>query len=147
MHKIIIGSDHAGFELKQAVKKEFEAKSYPMQDMGCDGPDSVDYPDFAQKVAQTVAADARSLGILICGTGIGMAIAANKVKGIRAAVCRNEYEAQMSRNHNNANILCLGARTLEGDVALRVVETFLRSDFEGDRHGRRVDKIMALEQS
>ena len=145
MARVIIGSDHAGYQLKDAIKSHFTDLSYRIEDMGCHDSESVDYPDLAGQVARTVMEDSRNRGILICGTGIGMSIAANKVRGIRAALCHTEYEAQMSRNHNDANIICLGARTLKEGLAIRLVTKFLRSEFEGERHERRVKKIMALE--
>jgi len=146
MVTVFIGNDHAGFELKQDLKAFLKDQGYQVRDLGCDSTDSVDYPDFAKRVAREVAAsDGGAFGILICGTGIGMSIAANKLKGVRAALCIKEYDAQMARNHNDANILCLGARTLQKEVARRVVTTFLRSEFEGGRHARRVAKIHSLE--
>lgn len=145
MHPIFIGSDHAGFELKQDIKAYLEANQYQVTDVGCHSTESVDYPDYAERVATAVlAAGAEAKGILICGTGIGMCIAANKFPGIRAALCPKEYEAQMARNHNNANIICLGARALQSEVARRVVNKFLEAEFEGGRHQRRIDKIAAL---
>lgn len=145
MSSIFIGSDHAGFELKQEIKAYLEASDYQVEDMGCHGTDSVDYPDYAKAVAEAVLAGGEeSQGILICGTGIGVCIAANKFHGIRAALCPKEYEAQMARNHNNANVLCLGARALQKEVAKRVVSKFLESKFEGGRHQRRLDKIAAI---
>lgn len=146
MAPVIIGSDHAGFELKQALKTYLSERGYKTQDAGCDSTESVDYPDFAKRVAREVAkATDGTKGILICGTGIGMSIAANKFKGVRAALCLKEYDAQMARNHNDANIICLGARTLQKEVAFRVVTTFLKSQFEGGRHARRVAKISSFE--
>ena len=140
MRTIIMGSDHAGYALKQELSGQLSEQGYRVVDVGCHGTDSVDYPDFARALANEVLAGETS-GILICGTGIGMSIAANKVAGIRAALCRDEFEAQMSRNHNNANVLCLGARVLDTEAAARVVDRFLNSAFEGGRHARRVDKL------
>ena len=140
-----IGCDHAAYEMKEAVKAHLTAAGVTVNDHGCFGPESVDYPDFAESVAKAVAASAGELGILLCGTGIGISIAANKVNGIRAALCHTVFEAKMARNHNNANILCAGARVLEQAVILELVDTFLAEPFEGGRHGRRVDKMMALE--
>ncbi len=145
MPRVVMGADHAGYKLKEAIKEFLEARRYPIDDKGCHDDQSVDYPDYAAQVSRAVADDDRNMGILVCGTGIGMSIAANKVPGARAALCHTEYEAQMSRNHNNANVICLGARTLKEGVAVRLVEKFLRSEFEGDRHARRVDKIKDLE--
>lgn len=145
MGKVIIGCDHAGFQLKEAVKTYLEERNYTVDDKGCFDTESVDYPDYAAAVAQTVAQDPSHRGILVCGTGLGVSIAANKVKGVRAALCHNEYITQMSREHNDANVLCIGARIIKQDLAIRMVVKFLRTDFEGGRHQRRVDKMMALE--
>ncbi len=144
--RVVVGSDHAGYKLKEAVKAFLLSKSYSVDDLGCSSTESVDYPDYARAVARAVAAETGTMGILICGTGIGVSICANKVPGIRAALCHKEYETEMSRNHNDANILCLGARTLDGDEAIHLVETFLNTEFEGGRHLRRVNKIKAMEQ-
>jgi len=146
MPKIVMGSDHAGFELKERIKAYLAERRYPIDDKGCHSEESVDYPDFAEAVARAVAADDQAMGILVCGTGIGVSIAANKVAGVRAALCHSEYEAQMARNHNDANVICIGARTMRGETPVRVVEKFLRSEFEGGRHARRVDKIKAIER-
>ena len=142
MTVIALGSDHAGFDLKEALKSSLEEKGYDVLDKGCFTTKPCDYPDFAQKVAESVSEGIASCGILVCGTGIGMSIAANKCDRIRAALCRNEYEAQMSRNHNDANVICIGARIIQKEVALRIVDKFLRSEFEGGRHKRRVEKLM-----
>lgn len=143
--KIIIGTDHAGVDLKNTIAETLRSQGHEVEDKGCHTNDSIDYPDYAQAVCEAVHSNEGSLGILICGTGIGMSIAANKVKGIRAALCRSEFEAQMCRNHNNANVLCLGARILSTEEAQNLVQVYLTSEFEGGRHGRRVDKMMALE--
>ena len=144
MKKVVIGCDHAAFELKDLVVAHLQKQGYEVDDQGCHGPDSVDYPDYAQKVARVVL-DQQIPGILICGTGIGISIAANKIKGIRAALCHTEFEAQMCRNHNDANVLCMGARVIGQGQALALVDRYLDSDFEGGRHQRRVDKMMGLE--
>lgn len=143
--RVAIASDHAGCELKSIVTDLLVAGGYEVENYGTDSPESVDYPDFALAVANQVAGGTAALGILICGTGIGMSMAANKVDGIRAALCHNEFCAQMARAHNNANILCMGARVIGRDLALAMVKRFLESEFEGGRHQRRVDKIMNVE--
>ncbi len=141
--RIAIGCDHRGLNLKQFVTKLITEEQHSCQDFGCYTTDSVDYPDIAKKVAEAVTKDNFELGILICGTGIGMSIAANKVKGIRAALCHNAFGAQRARQHNDANILCLGAE--EQQPTPEIVKAFLTGEFESDRHQRRVDKIMDLE--
>lgn len=143
---IALGSDHAGFALKREVAAKLSALGRPFVDMGTDSEVSVDYPDYAALVADGVAAGKYQVGILVCGTGIGMSIAANKVPGIRAAVCDNELEAQLARAHNGANVLCLGGRILGSALAGAIVERFLATGFEGGRHQRRLDKIAALER-
>ena len=145
MH-IAIAADHGGYELKQHIAKFLIAQGHQVQDFGTDGPESVDYPDFAAPLARAVAAGEFERGILICGTGIGISMAANKVRGARAAVCTNCYMAHKSRQDNDANILCLGGRVLGLGLALDIVQTFLGSEFLGGRHARRVDKISALEK-
>jgi len=137
---IYLGSDHGGFQLKEEIKKFLEEKGEQLEDLGIENEESCDYPDFAFKVAEKVA-ETNQRGILICGTGIGMSMAANKVKGVRATLVWDEFTAKMSRNHNNSNLLCLGARVLEKDLALKLVEIWLTEEFEGDRHERRVGKI------
>ena len=144
--KIAIGSDHAGYELKQYIIKEMTARGIEVDDCGAHDAVSVDYPDYAALVcAQVTTGDAES-GILICGTGIGISIAANKVKGIRAALCHTEYSARMARLHNDANVLALGANVTGPGVALSIVETFLGCRFSGEqRHARRIAKITGME--
>jgi ribose 5-phosphate isomerase B len=144
--RIAIGADHAGYELKQQIARYLLAQGHQVQDLGTHGPQPVDYPDYAVRVARAVVAGEAERGILICGTGIGMSIAANKVRGARAAVCTDCYMARMARQHNDARILCLGGRVLGLGSALDVVEVFLRTDFVGGRHAQRVDKIGALER-
>ncbi len=144
--RIAIGADHAGYELKEIVKHTLDELQTPYKDFGTFSEDSVDYPDFAAKVANGVASGEFDRGILVCGTGIGMAIAANKVDGIRAAPVVDLESAKLSREHNNANILALGARVTATERALDIVRTFLRTAFEGGRHERRLLKIEALEQ-
>lgn len=140
-HAIIIGADHAGFQRKEEIKQWLQENKYATLDAGTDSEESCDYPDIAKKVAELVSKDETKKGILICGTGIGMSIVANKVKGIRAAHVTSEYEAQMAKQHNDANILCLGARTIEKEMTIRCVEKWLSAQFEGGKHERRVRKI------
>ena len=135
---IIIAADHGGFEMKQNIVKYLTERGHSVADLGCDNADSVDYPIFARKVTDAILADSSALGILVCGTGIGMSIAANKVAGIRAAVCGDVYSAEMTRAHNNANILCLGARVIGGATAEAIVDKFVGTSFEGGRHEIRV---------
>jgi ribose 5-phosphate isomerase B len=142
--KIALGSDHAGFNLKEAIKGHLELVKYDYTDFGTSGPDSTDYPKFAYKVAKAVVAGEYDRGILICGTGIGMCITANKVKGIRAALAYNNRTAELSRSHNNANILCLGGRELSPEQALEIVEIWIKTPFEGGRHQNRLDMISKL---
>jgi ribose 5-phosphate isomerase B len=145
--KIIIGSDHAGFALKEKIKQWLEKGGYAVQDFGCFSTERCDYPDFAEKVASKVAKSRNTIGILFCGTGIGMCIAANKVKGIHAALIHNEFTGRSAREHNNANIICLGARVIDLATAKKAIEAFLHAEFQGGRHARRVKKIEELEQN
>ncbi len=139
--KIVLGADHGGFELKEDVKNLLADLGHDINDVGCSSTDSVDYPDFAEKAVSYIIDGSCELGILICGTGIGMSISANRHFEIRAANCNSEYTAELSRQHNNANVLCLGARVLDKDLALLIVQTWLRSEFEGGRHQRRIEKF------
>lgn len=139
--KIAIGSDHGGFELKAKIAEYLKSKGIEYRDFGTFSNESCDYPVFAKEVALEVSKGAFSKGILICGTGIGVSIVANKVKGIRAALCYDTFCAKMSREHNNANILCLGQRVLAQDSALEIVDIWLNTDFEGGRHLARVNMI------
>ena len=139
--KIGIGSDHGGFPLKEEIKKYFHEKGMEFVDYGTDSLESVDSPDYGKKVAEAVVAKEVDRAIVICGTGIGISIAANKVKGIRCALCGDTYSARMSREHNDANILALGARVLGVDLAIEIVGAWLISEFQGGRHERRVKKI------
>ncbi|MBQ2967663.1 MAG: ribose 5-phosphate isomerase B [Clostridia bacterium] len=143
---IAIGSDHGGFELKNEIKKHLEDLGLAVQDFGTYTKDSVDYPDIAEAVCVPVAAGAFEFGVLVCGTGIGISIAANKVNGIRAAHCTDAYSAAKAKEHNNANVICLGGRITGVDLALTIVDAYLNAEFEGGRHQNRVDKIMALEK-
>ena len=142
---IAIGCDHGGFALKEAVKKHLEEKGIEVKDFGCYSTESVDYAVHAAKVAHCVAEGEAEYGILVCSTGIGISIAANKVKGIRAALCGDTHAAEMTRRHNNANILCMGGLVISEQTGLDIVDTFLSFDFEGGRHQRRVDQIAAIE--
>jgi ribose 5-phosphate isomerase B len=143
--KIALGADHAGFELKEKIKQHLLAQGCELNDRGTHSAESVDYPDFALAVGEEVSAGKADWGILVCGAGIGMAIAANKVPGIRAANIHNEIEAQLSREHNNANVLALGGRMLDETTALRIVDRWLNTAFGGGRHQRRIDKISEME--
>jgi ribose 5-phosphate isomerase B len=143
--RIAIGSDHAGYQLKEIIKGRLAGSGVEVDDLGTTNEASVDYPDYAAAVADRVASGASDRGILICGTGIGMAISANKVRGIRAASVESLEAARLSRAHNDANVLTLGARITPADLALGIVQTFLATPFDGGRHQRRVDKITALE--
>jgi ribose 5-phosphate isomerase B len=145
--RIALGADHAGYELKNKIREHLRQQGIEIQDEGTNSADSVDYPDFAQKVGLDVATQKADRGILVCGSGIGMAISANKVRGIRAANITSEYEAQMSREHNDLNVLTLGARILDEDKALKIVDLWIKTQFAGDRHQRRVGKMMAIEEA
>ncbi|MBE6065509.1 ribose 5-phosphate isomerase B [Clostridium cochlearium] len=145
--KIALGSDHAGLKLKKEIMKHLEGKDIEFKDFGTNTEESCDYPDYAKEVANQVANKNYDLGILICGTGIGISIAANKVPGIRAALCSDTFSAHSAREHNNANILALGERVVGVGLALDIVDTFLSSEFQGGRHKRRVDKISDIENS
>lgn len=142
--KIAIGSDHAGFKLKKLIIDN--NTDIEFSDMGAYSEESVDYPDYIAPVGRAVMDGAADLGIAICGTGIGASIAVNKIQGIRGALCFNEFMAEMSRRHNNANVLVLGARVIGDDLALRIVATWIRSPFDGGRHERRIAKIAKLEE-
>lgn len=139
--KIAIGNDHAGVEFKNKIMQELRSKGYEVVNVGTDTLDSVDYPDVAKEVSEKVINGEVNFGILICGTGIGISIAANKIKGIRAALCHNEYTAKQARLHNDANILALGARVIGDELGKAIVKTFLNTEFEGGRHARRVSKM------
>ncbi|MBC2856713.1 MAG: ribose 5-phosphate isomerase B [Cetobacterium sp.] len=139
--KIALGADHGGFELKEIIKSHLEKKGFEILDKGTYSSESVDYPNFAKEVSKSILTNEAKYGILICGTGIGISITANRFRGIRAALCGNTTMAKLTREHNDANILALGAR-ITGDVlALDIVDTFLSTDFEGGRHQKRIDLI------
>ena len=147
VRKIYIGADSAGFNLKEEFKEHLVSLGYSLEDMGCDSTASCHYPEFASRVCEKVQADLEgSFGILICGTGIGMSMCANKHKGIRAALCSDTYSARMTRQHNDANVLCIGARVIGSCLALDIVDSFLEYDFEGGRHALRVDMMMDIEK-
>lgn len=139
--KIVVGADHGGYDLKGLIVGWLKDKGYAVTDVGCNSTKSVDYPDYAEKAVDEILSGRAACGILICGTGIGMSIAANRHYGIRAANCFDENTAALSREHNNANILCLGARVIEAEKALKMVEIWLDTDFAGGRHQTRIDKF------
>ncbi|MFO7152783.1 MAG: ribose 5-phosphate isomerase B [Bacillota bacterium] len=145
--KIAVASDHGGFALKKEIVKFLQEKGLEYEDLGTYTEESVDYPEIAFKLAEAVAKGEYDRGILICGTGIGVTIAANKVKGIRAALCHDVYSARMSRAHNNANVLTLGGRVIGPELARTIVEEWLMAEFEGGRHQRRLDKIASYEEN
>lgn len=142
---VAVASDHAGFALKGELVKALPELGCEAVDLGTHDTASVDYPDYARLVAEAVVSKRAALGVLVCGTGIGMSISANKVHGIRAALCHTEFEARMSRMHNDANVLCLGQRVTGVGVAVGILEAFLKASFEGGRHAARVEKIRQLE--
>ncbi len=142
---LAIGSDHGGYELRQIIMKHLAERGIEYRDFGTFSAESCDYPDYGEAVGRAVASGECERGIVVCGTGIGISIAANKVRGIRCALCGDCYSAEMARAHNNANMLALGARVLGEGLALKIVDTFLDTGFEGGRHARRVAKIMAIE--
>ena len=144
--KISIGCDHGGYELKEYIKENLINKGIEVEDVGTNSKESVDFPIYAKKVSQNVQSKKSDLGILCCGTGIGISIAANKVPGIRAALCSDTFSAHATREHNDANILALGARVVGPGLALDIVKTFLGAKFEGDRHLARINKITEIEK-
>ena len=146
--KIALGADHGGVDLKDAIREHLQSRGHEVKDFGTNSHDSTDYPDYARTVGEAVARGEFERGILVCGTGQGMAITANKVRGIRAAACGDTYSARMSREHNNANVLCLGGRVVGLGLALDIVDIWLRTEFsDSPRHHRRVDKIAEVEQA
>ena len=142
---LAIGCDHGGFQLKKVIESYLDSRQIEYQDFGTDSEESVDYPPIAAKVAHSIADGKNERGILCCGTGIGMCIAANKVKGIRAAVVSDAYSTEMTRRHNNCNCLCMGGRVLNSEDALELVQIYLDTPYEGGRHQRRLDEITAIE--
>lgn len=143
--KIAIGSDHGGFELKGHVINYLRSKNIDVEDFGTYSEASVDYPDCAVPVCNAVLDKKADCGILICGTGIGISISANKITGIRAALCSDTYSARMTKQHNNANVICLGGRVIGRELAFDIIDAYLNAEFEGGRHQNRIDKIHALE--
>jgi ribose 5-phosphate isomerase B len=144
--RVVVASDHAGLRLRAEAVRVAREQGFEVDDLGPYSDDSVDYPDYARKVAEALSAGRARFGVLVCGTGIGMSIAANKANGVRAAHCTSEFEARMARAHNDANVLCLGERTLGLGLGSAIVAAFLGQEFEGGRHQRRVDKIDDLER-
>ncbi len=145
--RVALGADHGGYRLKEAIKRWLDEMGIAWEDCGTYGPDSVDYPDYARQVAEKVAAGECDRGILVCGTGIGMCIAANKVPGIRAALCHDVFSARATREHNDSNVLTLGERVVGEGLARAIVEVWLTTEFAGGRHARRVDKIKEIEKA
>ncbi|MBQ5312861.1 MAG: ribose 5-phosphate isomerase B [Oscillospiraceae bacterium] len=143
---IVLAADHGGFHLKEEVKKYLEAKGVEIMDVGTYTADSVDYPDMAVKGCEKILSGECEKGIFFCGTGVGISIAANKVKGIRACCCSDHFSAKYTRLHNDANVLCLGGRVVGAGIACELADLFIETEFEGGRHARRVDKIMAIEK-
>lgn len=145
--KIALGCDHAAYQLKNAVKEHIEAAGHEVHDFGTFDESSVDYPDYAFFVGKAVVNGEAERGILLCGTGIGIGIAANKIPGVRAALCHDLFSAEACRQHNNANILTMGARVIDTELALKIVDVWLTTEFEGGRHQRRIDKISNIEDT
>jgi ribose 5-phosphate isomerase B len=143
--RIALGADHAGLSLKDALRAHLEAAGHAVADLGTHGPESTDYPDWAAKVGAAVSTGEAEFGLLVCGTGVGMAMAANKVAGVRAACCNNEFLARLARQHNDANVLTLGAREIALPHAVSILDLFLGTPFEGGRHQRRIDKLAGLD--
>lgn len=144
--RIALGSDHGGYELKEAIRTHLESQGIEVSDLGTHSTDSVDYPKYGFVVGQAIMEGKADLGIVVCGTGLGISMAANKVPGIRAAVCTETFSARMAREHNNANVLALGGRVTGVGLALDIVDIFIKTDFAGGRHARRVDLISAIER-
>ena len=144
--KFVLACDHAGYPLKEELKEIFTKEGYEVIDCGTDSLASVDYPAYATKLCETITRKEAKLGILVCGTGIGMSMAANKHAGIRAACCSDTFSARMTRMHNDANVLCMGARVVGAGLAVDIAKLFLETEFEGGRHQRRVDLVNALDK-
>lgn len=138
---LVIGCDHGGFELKNIIIEHLKGQGKEVLDIGCFTPESVDYPVIAKQLCKKITDGEADLGILVCGTGIGMSMAANKINGIRAACCSDTFSARLTRNHNNANVLCLGGRVVGPGLALDLVDNFVNAEFEGGRHQRRIDML------
>jgi ribose 5-phosphate isomerase B len=144
--RIVVGSDHAGFRAKETIKKYLEGAGYRVEDVGTNSEESVDYPDYGKAVGERVASGQNTLGIAVCGTGIGISIAANKVDGIRAALAHDSLTARRAREHNDANVLALGGKVVGDDEAIAIVQEFLSAEFAGGRHQRRVDKLNEMDR-
>jgi len=144
--KVALGSDHGGFELKEAIKKHLNRKGIEFADYGTFNNESVDYPDYGRITAEAIMKEECDRGIVVCGTGIGISLAANKVKGIRCALVSEEYSARMAKAHNNANMIAMGGRVIGEGIAIGIVDAWLETEFEGGRHERRVEKIMEIEE-
>ena len=144
--KIAVASDHGGFNLKNKIKEYLQLKGYEVFDFGTDSTESCDYPDFALPASEAVASGKCDRGIIVCTTGIGVSMVANKVPGVRCALCQDTYCAELTRRHNDANVLALGGNVIEESSAMEIVDIFLKTEFEGGRHQRRVDKITAVEK-
>ena len=145
--KIAVGSDHAGFDLKEKIRRYLVSKGYEVDDVGTRSAASVDYPDFAREVGTRVATKQADFGVLVCGTGVGVAMSANKIRGIRAATCNDTISAHFARAHNDANVITLGGRVIDEATAQKILDIWLSTPFEGGRHQRRVDKIATLEDT
>lgn len=145
--KVVVASDHAGYEVKEKIKKILDDMNLTYEDLGTDSTEAVDYPDFAARVATAVSEGQADRGVLVCGTGIGVSIAANKYRGVRAALCHNAETARLSREHNDANVLAVGARTTPLEDIDAAVRTFFTTEFAGGRHARRVEKINQIEEN
>lgn len=143
---VALASDHGGYALKETLKTHLESKGISVEDFGCHSTESCDYPIFAEKAARAVADGSCDLGVVVCTTGIGVSMVANKVKGVRCALCHEPWSAQMTRRHNDANMLAMGAGVTGGNLAERILDVFLSTEFEGGRHQRRIDKMMEAEQ-
>ena len=139
--KIVVGSDHAAYELKEAIKEKLISEGHEVIDVGCDSTESVDYPKYGHAVGRTVASGEAERGIAVCGSGIGISIACNKVPGIRAALCTSVEMAEMCRRHNNANVVCMGARMISQELAFDIIDKWMTTDFEGGKHLRRINEI------
>ncbi|HEX4643046.1 MAG TPA: ribose 5-phosphate isomerase B [Candidatus Acidoferrales bacterium] len=144
--RIVVGSDHAGFRAKESIKNFLEGAGYSVDDVGTHSEESVDYPDYAKAVGERVAIGSDALGVLVCGTGIGVSIAANKVEGIRAALAHDSLTARRAREHNDANVIALGGKVVGEDEAIAIVQEFLSAQFAGGRHQRRIDKIRSMDR-
>ena len=143
--KIVVGSDHAAYELKEAIKEKLTKEGHAVIDVGCDSTESVDYPKYGHAVGRTVASGEAERGIAVCGSGIGISIACNKVPGIRAALCTSVEMAEMCRRHNNANVVCMGARMISQELAFDIIDKWMTTDFEGGKHLRRINEIEDLD--